>query len=149
MLEQSLGDDLTITSQAATILRALIEGIVLHPRKKRGSGKKRATMSIEVYGEPSALFLLDNDEASDGGDRMLTVIAEEVCLIARIEIKKFLRIVCNTACNKTGYPPPCPDIRAKHVLSPRPTVLAPVLKAAYCMRNFVISEMQLPSGLFS
>jgi hypothetical protein len=50
MLEQSLGDDPTITTQAATILRALIEGIVLHPRKKRGSGKKRATMSIEVYG---------------------------------------------------------------------------------------------------
>jgi hypothetical protein len=75
MLEQNLGDDPTI--QAATILRALIEGIVLHPRKTRGSGKKRATMSIEVCGEPSALFLPDNDEASDGRDRMLTVVAEE------------------------------------------------------------------------
>src|SRR5262249_26066527 len=72
MLEQRLGDDPTITTQAATILRALIEGIVLHPRKKR------ATMSIEVYGEPSALFLLDNDEASDGRDRMLTVVAEDL-----------------------------------------------------------------------
>jgi hypothetical protein len=71
MLEQRLGDDPTITTQAATILRALIEGIVLHPRK-------RATMSIEVYGEPSALFLLDNDEASDGRDRMLTVVAEDL-----------------------------------------------------------------------
>ena len=77
MLEQNLGDDQTITTQAATILRALIEGIVLHPRKTRGSGKKRATMSIEVCGEPSALFLPDNDEASDGHDRMLTVVAED------------------------------------------------------------------------
>ena len=75
MLEQNLGDDPTITTQAATILRAPIEGIVLHPRKTRG--KKRATMSIEVYGEPSALFLPDNDEASDGRDRMLTVVAED------------------------------------------------------------------------
>jgi hypothetical protein len=70
-LEESLGTEPTVTSQAASILRTLIDGIVLHPRKKRG------TMSIEVYGEPSALFLLANDETSNRENWMMTVVAEE------------------------------------------------------------------------
>jgi hypothetical protein len=57
-LEETLNAEPTLTSKAAPILRTLIDGIVLHPRKKRG------TMPIEVYGEPSALFLLANDDPS-------------------------------------------------------------------------------------
>ncbi len=70
-LEESLGAEPAVTSQAAAILRTFIDGIVLHPRKKQG------TMSIEVYGEPSALFLLGNDEAPEERNWMITVVAEE------------------------------------------------------------------------
>jgi site-specific DNA recombinase len=70
-LEETLNAEPTLTSKAAPILRTLIDGIVLHPRKKRG------TMPIEVYGEPSALFLLANDEMSDADNWMITVVAEE------------------------------------------------------------------------
>jgi hypothetical protein len=56
---------------AAPILRTLIEQIVLHP------GDKRGTMSIEVYGEPSAPFLLANEEPSAVDNRMIRVVAEE------------------------------------------------------------------------
>ncbi len=34
-------------------------------------------MSIEVYGEPSALFLLANDEGPENRNWMITVVAEE------------------------------------------------------------------------
>ena len=70
-LEESLGAEPDVTTQAATILRTLINGIVLYPRKKRG------TMSIEVQGEPSALFLPANDEALEERNWMITVVAEE------------------------------------------------------------------------
>src|SRR5262245_14081896 len=57
--------------RAGSILRTLIEGIVLHPRRNRG------TMPIEVYGEPSALFLIANGELPSAVNRMITVVAEE------------------------------------------------------------------------
>jgi hypothetical protein len=50
-------------------LRTLIDEIVLRP------GDKRGKMSIEVYGEPSALFLLANDAPADNW--MIRVVAEE------------------------------------------------------------------------
>ena len=34
-------------------------------------------MSVEVYGEPSALFLPANDEALEERNWMITVVAEE------------------------------------------------------------------------
>jgi hypothetical protein len=70
-LEESLGAEPAVTSQAATILRTLINGIVLYPRKKRG------TMSIEVQGEPSALFFPANDEVLEKQNWMITVVAED------------------------------------------------------------------------
>jgi site-specific DNA recombinase len=70
-LEESLGAEPAVTSQAATILRTLINNIVLHPRTNRG------TMSVEVYGEPSALFLHATDGAWEQRNWMITVVAEE------------------------------------------------------------------------
>ena len=70
-LEETLNAEPSLTSKAAPMLRTSIDGIVPHPRKKRG------TMPIEVYGEPSALFLLANDEKSDADNWMITVVAEE------------------------------------------------------------------------
>jgi hypothetical protein len=70
-LEESLSAEPTVTTQAASILRTFIEGIVLHPRDKREA------MSIEVYGEPSALFLLANEEGSEERNWMITVVAED------------------------------------------------------------------------
>jgi site-specific DNA recombinase len=70
-LEESLSAEPTVTTQAAAILRTFIEGIFLHPRDKREG------MSIEVYGEPSALFLLSSEEGSEERNWMITVVAEE------------------------------------------------------------------------
>ena len=56
-LETALNAEPNITTMAASIFRPLINAIVLHPRKKRGN------MPIEVYSDPSALFLVPNDEA--------------------------------------------------------------------------------------
>jgi hypothetical protein len=44
-------------------------------------------MSIEVYGEPSAFFLMANEEPSSGASRMITVVAEE-----RIRRHPFMKI---------------------------------------------------------
>jgi hypothetical protein len=52
-------------------LRTLIDEIVLHP------GDKRGKMSIEVYGEPSALFLLASDTPAAPDNWMIKVVAEE------------------------------------------------------------------------
>ena len=69
-LETALNAEPNITTTAASILRPLINAIVLHPRKKRGN------MPIEVYGDPSALFLVHIDETK-GENWMITVVAEE------------------------------------------------------------------------
>jgi site-specific DNA recombinase len=70
-LEETLNADPGITSAAAPILRNLIDAIILHPREK----KRR--MPIEVYGEPSALFLPADDALADEKNWMITVVAEE------------------------------------------------------------------------
>ena len=70
-LEASLSANPTVTTQAANIFRTLIDGIVLHPRKKREA------MPIEVHGEPRALFLFANDENVEERNWMITVVAEE------------------------------------------------------------------------
>ena len=70
-LEETLNAEPDVITKAAPILRTLIDGIVLHPRKKRG------TMPIEVYGEPSALFLMADEEPPSAASRMITVVAEE------------------------------------------------------------------------
>ena len=70
-LETALNAEPIITMTAASILRTLINAIVLHPRKKQGN------MPIEVYGDPSALFLVPNDDASKKENWMITVVAEE------------------------------------------------------------------------
>ena len=70
-LEQELSADSGITSAAVPILRDLIDAIILHPRKRKGK------MLIEVYGEPSVLFLSAADEPADEKSRMITVVAEE------------------------------------------------------------------------
>jgi hypothetical protein len=49
-LEETLNSEPDVRTKAAPILRTLIDEIVLH------AGDKRGKMSIEVYGEPSALF---------------------------------------------------------------------------------------------
>ena len=64
-------DSADARTKAAPILRTLIDEIVLHP------GDKRGRMSIEVYGEPSALFLLANEEPSAVDNWMIKVVAEE------------------------------------------------------------------------
>ena len=70
-LETALNAEPSITMTAASILRTLINSIVLHPRKKRGH------MPIEVYRDPSALFIGSNDDASKEENWMITVVAEE------------------------------------------------------------------------
>lgn len=70
-LEQELNADPGITSAAAPILRNLIDAIILHPRERKGR------MLIEVYGEPSVLFLPAADEPADEKNWMITVVAEE------------------------------------------------------------------------
>ena len=70
-LEETLNSEPAIRTKAVTILRTLIDEIVLHP------GDKRGKMSIEVYGEPSALFLLANDAPAAADNWMIKVVAEE------------------------------------------------------------------------
>jgi hypothetical protein len=52
-------------------LRTLIDEIVLR------AGDKRGKMSIEVYGEPSALFLLASDAPAAADNWMIKVVAED------------------------------------------------------------------------
>ena len=59
-----------IRTGAAPILRTLIDEIVLR------AGDKRGKMSIEVYGKPSALFLLAGDAPAAADNWMITVVAE-------------------------------------------------------------------------
>jgi site-specific DNA recombinase len=82
-LEETLNAEPDVITKAAPILRTLIDGIVLHPRKKRG------TMPIEVYGEPSALFLMADEEPASPASRMITVVAEE-----RYRLYPHLQNVC-------------------------------------------------------
>jgi hypothetical protein len=70
-LEETLNSEPDITCKAAPILRTLINKVVLSP------GDKRGRMSIEVRGEPSALFLLASEEASAAENWMIKVVAEE------------------------------------------------------------------------
>ena len=60
-----------VRTKAAPILRTLIDEIVLHP------GDKRGKITIEVRGEPSALFLLANDEPAGANNWTIKVVAEE------------------------------------------------------------------------
>ena len=70
-LEETLNSESEVRTKAVTILRTLIDEIVLHP------GDERGKMSIEVYGEPSALFLLANDAPAAADNWMIKVVAEE------------------------------------------------------------------------
>jgi site-specific DNA recombinase len=70
-LEETLNADSGITSAAAPILRSLIDAIILHPR-----GSKRR-MQIDVYGEPSVLFLPAAGKPADDKNWMITMVAEE------------------------------------------------------------------------
>ena len=69
-LEETLNSEPDITRKAVPILRTLIDEIVLRP------GDKRGQMSIEVHGEPSALFLLASEEPS-AQNWMIKVVAED------------------------------------------------------------------------
>ena len=55
----ALNAEPNITITAASILHTLINGIVLHPRKKRD-------MEIEVYSDPSALFVVPTERTIEG-----------------------------------------------------------------------------------
>ena len=70
-LEETLNSGPDVRTKAAPILRTLIDEIVLHP------GGKRGTMSIEVYGQPSALFLLASNVPFAADNWMIKVVAEE------------------------------------------------------------------------
>jgi hypothetical protein len=70
-LETALNTEPNITTAAASILRTLINAIVLYPREKPGN------MPVQVYGDPSALCLVPKDEKSKGENWMITVVAEE------------------------------------------------------------------------
>jgi site-specific DNA recombinase len=70
-LEETLNSEPDVRTKAAPILRTLIDEIVLRP------GVKRGKMSIEVYGEPSALFLLASDTPAGPDNWMIKVVAEE------------------------------------------------------------------------
>ena len=63
-LEETLNSEPDVRTKAAPILRTLIDEIVLHP------GDKRGKMSIEVYGEPSALFLLASEAPAPAANCM-------------------------------------------------------------------------------
>jgi site-specific DNA recombinase len=70
-LEKTLSSDPTVTNQAASIFRTLIDRIVLRP------GLRRGIMSIEVHGEPSTLFLMARAEKAGTDEGMIKVVAEE------------------------------------------------------------------------
>jgi site-specific DNA recombinase len=70
-LETALNAEPNITITAASILRTLINTIVLHPRKKRSN------MAIEIYSDPNALLLVPTDESSKVQNWMITMVAEE------------------------------------------------------------------------
>ena len=70
-LKQTLNSEPDVRTKAAPILRTLIDEIVLR------AGDKRGKMSIEVHGEPSALFLLAGDETAAADNWMISVVAED------------------------------------------------------------------------
>ena len=70
-LEETLNSDPDVRAKAVPILRTLIDEIVLNP------GDKRGKITIEVYGEPSALFLLASDTPATADNWMIKVVAEE------------------------------------------------------------------------
>ena len=70
-LEHALRSDPSTTGQAASIFRTLIDRVVLSP----GSG--RGKMSVEVYGEPTALFRTAHAGNMKNDDWMIKVVAEE------------------------------------------------------------------------
>ena len=70
-LEESLNSGPDVITKAVPILRTLIDEIVLRP------GDKRGKMSIEVYGDPSALFLLASNAPAAADNWLIKVVAEE------------------------------------------------------------------------
>ena len=70
-LEETLNSEPDVRIKTAPILRTLIDEIVLY------AGDKRGKMSIEVHGEPSALFLFANDQTAAADNWMIKVVAEE------------------------------------------------------------------------
>jgi len=70
-LEQALCSDPSTTGQAASIFRTLIDRVVLSP------GPGRGRMSVEVYGEPIALFHTAHAGNMKNDDWMIKVVAEE------------------------------------------------------------------------
>ena len=70
-LEETLNSNPDIRTEAVPILRTLIDEIVLHP------GDKRGKITIEVCGDPSALFLLANEEPAAANNWTIKVVAEE------------------------------------------------------------------------
>ncbi len=70
-LQSTLNAKLEIKNEAIPIFRNLIDRIILHP------GQGRGKMSIEIFGEPSAFFLLGHECRNAADDRMIKVVAGE------------------------------------------------------------------------
>ena len=70
-LQSTLNAKSEIKNEAIPIFRNLIDRIILHP------GQGRGKMSIEIYGEPSAFFLLGHECQNAADDRMIKVVAGE------------------------------------------------------------------------
>ena len=66
-----LNQDDATSNEAANLIRALVDRIVLLP------GKKRGETTIEVYGEPSAILALASGNSTHTQLGMIKVVAEE------------------------------------------------------------------------
>ena len=70
-LQEALNAGDTIRCEAVSILRSLIDSIILRP------GKERGNMLIDVCAQPEDLFLLASGGFSSTDRRMIKVVAEE------------------------------------------------------------------------
>ena len=70
-LESMLNQDDATSNEAANLIRALIDRIVLLP------GKKRGETTIEVYGEPGAILAQASGNSTGTQLGMIKVVAEE------------------------------------------------------------------------
>ena len=70
-LQESLNVDDETQHEAGSVLRSLIDSIVMHP------GEKRGEIMIDVHGKPDIVFLMADRGSKLTDHRMTTMVAEE------------------------------------------------------------------------
>jgi hypothetical protein len=70
-VQTALNAETNIATAAASIRRTLINAIIPYPWKRQGD------MTVDVYGDPSALFLELKSEAAKAENWTITLVAEE------------------------------------------------------------------------